>query len=198
MSKFTKIPADTFKKLQLNAGVLLSEFDPESAALKDSAIVAATSGGVKFSAVPTFKDFGEDIDNCPKNMLELKRLESWEVTISGSGVTVDAASAKTIVGVADVDKSDPTKVVPRNDVTKDDFEDLWWVGDYGDVDGGFLAIHMLNSLSTGGFSAQSSDKAKGAFEFTFTGHYSMAAQDTPPFELYVRPKVSAEAKEAKR
>ena len=45
---------------------------------------------------------------------------------------------------------------------------------------------MMNSLSTGGFQIKSSDKAKGQFAFEFTGHYSMDAQDTVPFEVYVK------------
>lgn len=51
---------------------------------------------------------------------------------------------------------------------------------------GFLAIHVMNALNTGGFQIQSSDKAKGQFAFTYTGHYSMEAQDTVPYEIYVK------------
>ena len=42
--KFTKIPESTFQKLQLNAGVILRAFDPETAAVKNTDIVGATSG----------------------------------------------------------------------------------------------------------------------------------------------------------
>lgn len=184
---FTKIPSDAFQKLQLNAGMLLRSFDPKTGTVKDTDIVGATTGGVKFSAVPSFVDFGEDIDNCPKNMLELKKLDYWEVTMAGSFVTVDPAAARDLIGMADVDPEDGTKVVPRNDVAAEDFKDIWWVGDYGD-NGGFIAIHLLNSLSTGGFNLQSTDANKGAFEFTFTGHFSMAEQDKVPFEVYVDAK----------
>lgn len=190
MAKFTKIPETTFQKLQLNAGVLLKSFDPKTAETAEDAIIGATSGGVSFTATPSFTDFGEDIDNCPKNMKELKKLDSWEVTMSGSFVTVDAATAKLLIGLADVGNADTPAVTPRNDVLDTDFTDLWWVGDYSDdnseENGGFIAIHMLNSLSTGGFSIQSGDKAKGTFAFTFTGHFSMAAQDKVPFEVYVK------------
>lgn len=66
--KFTQIPQDTFKELVLNAGVLLSAFSPDAGEVADDAIIGATSGGINFSAVPSFSDFGEDIDNCPKNV----------------------------------------------------------------------------------------------------------------------------------
>lgn len=196
MAKYTKIAADTFKKLQLNAGILCTTFAPATAEVDDANILAATSGGVNFTATPSFTDFGEDIDNCPKNSMELKRLDSWEVKLSGTAVSVDTKTAKSFIGLADIAS---TKVTPRNDLKTDDFADLWWVGDYSDVnvDGassakaGFIAIHMMHALSTGGFQLQTADKEKGTFSFEYTAHYSMAAQDTVPFEVYVSPATPA-------
>lgn len=188
--KFTQIPANTFKELQLNAGVLLKEFTPSTAQVSADAIIGATTGGISFKAVPTYSDMGEDIDNCPKNTKELKKLDTWEIKLSGTFVSVSAANAKSMIGAADIDKSDSTKIVPRNDISAEDFADLWWVGDYSDkngaTNGGFMAVHMMNTLSTGGLSIQSTDKAKGQFAFEYTAHYSIGAQDTVPFEVYVK------------
>ena len=185
--KYTKIPETTFQNIQLNAGVLLSAFNPESATVANESIIGATTGGVNFTATPTFSDYGEDIDNCPKNMKELKKLDSWEISMSGTYVTVDANAVKSLVGAADVSGN---KITPRNDVLLSDFTDVWWVGDYsdknGETNGGFVAIHMMNALSTGGFAIQTSDNGKGNFAFTYTAHYSMDAQDTVPFEVYVK------------
>ena len=185
--KFTKIPETTFQKLQLNAGVLLKTFDPSKATVDQASIVGATSGGVSFAATPAFSDFGEDIDNAPKNTKELKRLDSWDVSMSGTFVTMDSTVAKLMMASA---TASDDKITPRNDLADDDFTDLWWVGDYsnenGETNGGFIAIHMMNSLSTGGFAIQSGDKAKGTFAFTFTGHYSIADQSKVPFEVYVK------------
>ena len=185
--KYTKIPESTFKNLQLNAGVLLSDFNPATAEVSNEAIIGATTGGVNFNATPTFSDYGEDIDNCPKNMKELKKLDSWEISLSGTYVTVDANAVKALVGAADVSGN---KITPRNDLKLTDFTDVWWVGDYsdnnGETNGGFVAIHMMNALSTGGFAIKSSDNGKGNFAFTYTAHYSIDAQDTVPFEVYVK------------
>lgn len=185
--KYTKIPETTFQNLQLNAGVLLSVFNPESATVANESIIGATTGGINFTATPTFSDFGEDIDNCPKNMMELKKLDYWDIIMSGTYVTVDANAVKSLVGAADVSGN---KITPRNDVKLSDFSDVWWVGDYsdqnGETNGGFVAIHMMNALSTGGFAIQSSDNGKGNFSFTYTAHYSMDAQDTVPFEVFVK------------
>ena len=188
--KFTKIPSDAFQKLQINAGILTTDFTPATGTIGESGQIGATTGGVNFTATPTYSDFGEDIDNCPKNMKELKKLESWEATISGTFVNADTAIAKMLVGAADIGTPDTTKITPRNDVLESDFETIWLVGDYsdknGETNGGFIAIKLINALSTGGFQIQTADKAKGQFAFTFTGHYSMDAQDTPPFEIYIK------------
>lgn len=194
MAKFTQIPTDTFKKLQLGAGILTTEFDPATGELTASNIIGATSGGVSFEATPSFTDFGEDIDNCPKNTKELKKLDSWEAKMSGSFVTMDTNVATSVIGTAAVASNDSTKVVPRNSVDAKDFKNIWWVGDYSDIneDGssagkaGFIAIKLINALSTGGFKIQSGDKAKGAFEFEYTGHYSSENIDTVPFEIYIK------------
>lgn len=194
MPKFTQIPTDTFKKLQLGAGILTTEFNPATGELTASNIIGATSGGVSFEATPSFTDFGEDIDNCPKNTKELKKLDSWEAKMSGSFVTMDTNVATSVIGIAAVASDDRTKVVPRNYVEAKDFKNIWWVGDYSDIneDGssagkaGFIAIKLINALSTGGFKIQSGDKAKGTFEFEYTGHYSSENIDTVPFELYIK------------
>lgn len=188
--RFTKIPSDAFQKLQINAGILTTDFTPSTGAIGAAGQIGATTGGVSFSATPTYSDYGEDIDNCPKNMKELKKLESWEATISGTFVNADTAIAKMLVGAADIGTPDTTKITPRNDVLESDFETIWLVGDYsdknGETNGGFIAIKLINALSTGGFQIQTADKEKGQFAFTFTGHYSMDAQDTPPFEIYIK------------
>ena len=188
--KFTQIPTNTFKELQLNAGILTSKFTPATGTVAADDILGATSGGVSFSATPTHTDLGDDIDNCPENMKELKKLESWEAKMSGTFLTVNTAQAKSLIGAADIGSSDTTKVTPRNDLASTDFEDIWWIGDYSDkngaTNGGYIAIHMMNALSTGGFQLQSGDNAKGQFAFEYTAHYSMAAPDTVPFELYIK------------
>lgn len=191
--KYTKIPENAFKELQLNAGVLLTDFDTTDGMTEQellAAMIGATSGGVNFTATPTYEDYGADIDNAPTNVKELKKLTGWEVKMSGSFITVTTSSAALMAGAADVGNTDTTKITPRNDVTDTDFKDIWWVGDYsdknGETNGGFVAIHMLNSLSTGGFQLQSTNKGKGQFAFEFTGHYSIADQNKVPYEVFVK------------
>lgn len=183
--KFTKIPETTFKNIQLNAGILVKGFSPDTQEISE--LLGATTGGIGFTATPTFEDFGDDIDNCPKNTMELKKLTEWDVSMSGTFVTITPETAHILAGAADIDGN---KITPRTDVLLTDYQDVWWVGDYSDkntgANAGFCAVHMLNALNTGGFSIQSSDKGKGNFAFTFTGHVSMDAQDVVPFEIYIK------------
>lgn len=189
--KYTQIPSDTFQKLMMNAGVLVDDFTPATGTIGN--IIGATSGGITFTATPEYSDFGEDIDNAPKNTMELKRQTNITVEMSGTFVTVDSSVIKLLVGAADtstVSTTTVSKITPRLDLATADFSDIWLVGDYSDkngaTNGGFIAIHMLNALSTGGFSITTSDEAKGTFSFTFTGHYSIDAQDVVPYEVYVK------------
>lgn len=182
--KYTQIPTDTFQTLQMNAGILATGFDPETGVV--TGLLGATTGGIQFADAISFIDLGEDIDNCPKNMKELKILDQREITMSGTFVTVKAATAK-LMSIADVSGN---KITPRNDVIAADFSTIWFIGDYSDVNtgdnAGFLAIKLINALSTGGFSMQTTDKEKGQFAFTFTGHYSMANQTKVPYEIYIK------------
>lgn len=186
--KFTQIPTTAFQNIQLNAGILLDGFTPATGVIGN--LLGATTGGVNFTDEVEYTDFGEDIDNCPKNMKELKKIDSHDAKISGTFVTLSATTAKMLVGAGDIDGNDATHIIPRNELLTTDFKDLWWVGDYSDkntgANAGFVAIHLMNGLNTGGFQIQSADKGKGQFAFEFTGHYSMDAQDKVPYEVFVK------------
>lgn len=176
--EYTKIPADTFEKLGTNAGMLVDEFDPDTRVIGNQ--IGATTGGIKVDCTPSFVDKGEDIDNCPKNTAELKDIESWECKASGTFVTIDADSMSFLLAAA---SNTGKKIAPGMRLSISDFKDLWYICDYGE--GGFIAVHMLRVLSTGGLSIQTTDKNKAQFSFEFTGHSSIADQDTVPMEFYV-------------
>ena len=187
--KYTQIPTDTFSTLQMNAAIICTDFSPATG--EASGQIGATTGGINFTDVPSYTDLGEDVDNCPKNTMELMRADDREVTLTTTLVTVKSTTAKLLMASADIDSSDATKIVPRKDLKLTDFtDDLWIIGDYSDkntgANAGYIAIHMLNVLSTGGFAMQTQDKGKGQFAATFKGHYSIEAQDTVPYEMYIK------------
>ncbi len=190
MGKFTVIPQDTFEGLQLDAGVLLKTFDPETgAAPKDEDIICATTGGINPSCVPTYSDFAEDVDNAPTNLMEFKHLDGWECKFGFTSLGTSAESIRLALGAADID---PTtgKITPRRNVKLTDFSDIWWVGDR--ADGGMVAIRLINALSTGGFSLQTTKNGKGQVSMELTGHVSIKNQDTMPMEFYSSGPVEGE------
>lgn len=183
MGLFTKIPQDTFDAIQLDAGVILTDFNPASPAAPDEKILCATTGGINPTCVPTYSDLGEDVDNCPVNMKELKHLDSWECKLSFTSLGTSEKLIKWLLGAADIDtESQPVAIKPRRDLKQDDFSDIWWVGDK--ANGGFVAIQLKNALSTGGFSLQTTKSGKGQTSVEITGHVSINAQDDMPMAFY--------------
>lgn len=187
--KYTKVKPDAFQKLVLNAGVLLTDFNPATGDYDPDVILGITTGGLSFNANPAFSDFGEDVDNCPPNTMQLKRVTNYDPTLSGTLLSVDAASTKILLGGADIDAENASHIIPRTSLTKEDFIDLWLVGDYSDYNkgnnAGYFAILLKNAFNTGGFQLQTTKDGKGQFSFDFHGHYDIDNIDEAPFELYV-------------
>lgn len=182
MGKFTVIPKDTFEGMQLDAGVLLKTFNPATpTAPKDEDIICATTGGINVSCVPTYSDLGEDVDNCPVNMKELKHLDSWECKMSFTSLGTSKENIRMALGAADI-TADSGAIKPRRSLKQTDFSDIWWVGDR--ADGGCVAIQLKNALSTAGFTLQTTKAGKGQVSVELTGHVSIDDQDTMPMEFY--------------
>lgn len=180
MGKFTAIPQDTFEGMQLDAGVLLKRFSPDApTAPADEDIICATTGGINVSCVPTYSDLGEDVDNCPVGVKELKHLDGWECKMAFTSLGTSPDSIRLALGAADVVGN---QVVPRRSLKQTDFSDIWWVGDR--ADGGMVAACLKNALSTGGLSLQTTKNGKGQVSVELTGHVSVRDQDTMPMAFY--------------
>ena len=180
--KFTVIPQSTFEEMQVDAGVLLKNFDPSNpTAPADNNIICATTGGITPSCVPSYIDLGEDVDNCPNNMKELKHLDSWACTLGFTSLGVSPENIRLSLGAADVDAQSGA-ITPRMELEEEDFADIWWVGDR--ADGGCVAIQLKNALSTSGFALTTTKAGKGRVAVTLTGHVSIDAQDDVPMVFY--------------
>lgn len=188
--KFTKISKEAFKSMQINAGVVLNKFDPTGTTeIQDADIICATSGGVTAECKPNITDLGDDVDNCQKNTAELMQIEDYDCTLSFTALNVTTDVIKLALGAADVSEK---KVAPRMTLdptaSTGDFKDIWWVGDT--IDGGFVAVRLMNALSTGGMSLKTTDKGKGNLSITLTGCPRLGS-DTVPMEWYYSPKAAA-------
>ena len=145
MGAYKQIPSDTFERLQMDAGMICASFDPSTGTAGD--IIGATTGGIQIDATPDFSDMGEDVDNCPVNMMELKKLNSWECKISGTYLTMSASALKSLIGAATVNSN---HITLKNKLDISDFQTLWFVGDYGKA--GYLAVKLSNAFNTSGLS----------------------------------------------
>ena len=183
MGRFSVVSQDVFAEFQVDAGVLLKKFDPESPELVDSDIICATTGGINPTCVPTYSDMGEDVDNVPIGMKELMHLDGWETTLGFTALNTTPEVIRMALGAADIGATNG-KITPRRNLKDTDFADIWWVGDR--TDGGLVAIRLINALSTSGFSLQTTKNGKGQIAVTLAGHVSITEQDVVPMEFYVQ------------
>lgn len=182
--RFTQVKPDAFKDIQVEAGVITTEFNPANPILDRSKIICVTSGGINPTCKATYSDYFEDLDNVPNGTMEGKQVDSWDCSLATNMVDVTPTGVKFGLGAADIDPNDPTRITPRSNLKLSDFTpSIWWVGDR--ADGGFFAIQMLNVLSTEGFSLQTTKKGKGSMGLTIMGHFSMNEVDTVPMNFYV-------------
>lgn len=191
MGIYTRVAEDAFSALQLDAGVLLSSFDPANPYTEpdDEDIIATTTGGINVVCEPTYSDFGEDVDNVPNNMMEFKHLDGWNCTMGFSSIKFNATNTVWALGAATKtttaagqNTAGYDKIVPNRDLKQTDFADIWWVGDK--ADGGAYAVKLCNALSTGGMNIQTTKNGKGTNAVTLTGHVSINAQNAMPMEFY--------------
>lgn len=181
MGKYTEIPKDAFDALQTDAGVLLKEFDLENPDIKDGAIVCATTGGINPYCNPSYEDLAEDVDNAPNGLMEFNHLVGWDCGISTTSLGTSPELIQTSLGAADYDE-ETGKITPRDVVKLSDYKDLWWVGDK--ANGGFVACKLINALSTGGFSLQTTKNGKGQTALELKGFVSIKNQKQMPMEFY--------------
>ena len=185
MGRYTQIPKDTFDALQLDAGILLYNFSIKDAMAEggigftDADFICATTGGITAECTAEYSDLAEDVDNAPVNMKEFLHLDGWTCTLGFTSLSNDVKGIRLALGAADVEGD---KVTPRRDVKQSDFRDVWWVGDK--ANGGFVAIHLLNALSSEGFSLSTEKAGKGNIAVTLTGYVSINEQNVVPMEFY--------------
>jgi hypothetical protein len=181
--RFTTVKLDAFKQIQLEAGVIMKNFNPANPVINRADILFVTTGGINVNCKPNFIDYYDDVDNMPSNTKQGKQVDYYDCSIATTVLDVSPDGVKTILGAADIDANDQTRITPRGELKLADFQDLWWVGDK--ADGGFAAVQLLNALSTDGFSLKSTKKGKGNTAITLTGHYDENSIDTIPMVFYV-------------
>lgn len=184
MGKFNIISADAFDTLQLDAGVLLTRFDPANPVRPSSDdIIATTTGGITINCKANMSDLAEDVDNAPNGVKEYMHLDGWDCNMSFTNLKLNAANTKWSLGAADITEGNGyKKISPRRTLSQADFNDIWWVGDK--ANGGAYAVKLENAISSEGISIKSTKNGKGQNTQTISGHPSVATPDKVPMEFY--------------
>ena len=185
--KFTQYPAEFWKDVQLNAGIIVTGFDPTDGSY--TGILGATGDGIQFTPNPSFEDFGADIDNVPPNTKQLKRIQYYDPALSGTFKTMTAALAAQLCPGS----NGSGVITPADTLTDAMFVDVTLIADYSDVNkdvstttkAGWMAITIMDALNTNGYNWKTNKDGKGEFAFDFHGHYDLESPDDPPFKIYV-------------
>ena len=186
---FTGFNANTAKKLLLDAGAFVKDFEPATDTwdtIKATKVIGATQGGGSFSAVPTLRRI--EIDGVKGAAKGLEALDEWVVTITANVKEVSADSiALALACATSEDAGTPEgykKIIAKNEIALTDYlTNIAWIGKLSGSDKPVIIV-VKNALCTNGLSLTMADKAEGVIALTFTGHYDPADLDSPPFEIY--------------
>lgn len=186
---FTGFSANTAKKLLLDAGAFVKDYDPSTDTwdtIKDTKVIGATQGGGSFSAVPTIRRI--EIDGVKGAAKGLEALDEWVVTITANVKEVSAETISLALAASTTTPSetpaDYSKITAKNEIALDNYlKNIAWIGRLSGSATPVIIV-VKNALCTNGLSLTMADKAEGVIALTFTGHYDPEELDSPPFEIY--------------
>lgn len=187
MWKATRISADAAEKMQVNAGLLLNQFDVSNPVEPaDEHIIAETTGDYSITCTPETSDFFEDVNNAPKNTKEGKRITGWTCGLSVTAISMTDDNIALALGASEVGEDGGTRA--RSQYKVDDFKSIYWIGDMIDETKLFV-VAMDDTVSTGGLSFTASNNGKGGLALTLTPHSSIKTPDKVPMAFYILEKV---------
>lgn len=185
---------DTYKNLQLDAGVFLVNFSYSSAT--DSAALAtaittaigtpanylgATRGGGTFEAVPDTREI--EVDGVHSPFVGSTKINSWDIRLTTTLIEVTPAHIKEALGAATVSTSGKKTTITINNQYADAnyIDHLCWVGDTSE---GLVLIELDNALNTSGLTLTFTDQGEGTFPVEFVAHQgSLTAGSTAPARI---------------
>jgi len=195
----TGLRADTFNKLQLNAGVLMKNVDyssiSDSAALKAAianvisggsspigTLIGATRGGGTFTVTREMRT--PEIDGMRYGFKGSDFVDSTDAYLSTTLLEVTPANMELLLGSGDTTTSGKKDTITMNTAIAvgDYLTNVCWVGD---ISGGDMVLICLkNAINTADFTFTYTDKGEGTLAAEF--HARQAAvddYDEAPFEI---------------
>ena len=172
---------DTFKSLQLNAGVILVNFDVSSyndaeslktalaAAIADgSKLLGATRGGGTNTLSREMRKV--EVDGVRGQFVGQEIVDGGDAYISTTLLEQTPEHLKAVLGNADIDDTHPNHVIVKVRMAIDDTDyisNVIWIGDTSE---GFMAIELFNGLNTADFTFTWADKNEGTAAAEFHAH----------------------------
>ena len=179
----TPLRADTYKSLQLNAGVIIintdiSQYiDAESLKTALASIIAdgskllgATRGGGTCTITRDTRQV--EVDGARSNFVGGTIVDGGDAYISVTLLEQTPDHIKYIIGNADIDDDAPNHVKVQIRLAIDDsdyIQNVIWIGDTSE---GFMAIELYNGLNTADITFTWADKNEGTVNAEFHAHQS--------------------------
>ena len=189
----TPARAAGLKKLQLNAGIFLLNFDRSAitteAALRTAIAAAVTSGenllgitrgGGSFQVTSEMRT--PEFDGQRYRYKGGEFVDSADAFLSTTLIEVTPENMKYAIGSGSIDTTG--KIVSMHtQVTEEDYiPTLTWVGDL--AAGGFVLIEIKNALNTSGLNFTFTDKGEATIPVEFHAHQDEVSDyDEAPFEI---------------
>lgn len=184
----TRISADAAEKMQVNAGILVKNFNISSpTAPADEDIICETTGDFSITCAPIFEDMFADVNNAPVNTKEGLRINGWNCGLNVTALSVTEETVAASLGAADTSSG---QIIPRKLIYDDDFKGYYWIGDMMDENKLFV-VSLTDAISKAGLSFTASNNGKGKLALSLTPHASIEDPDTCPMAFYILEKTSA-------
>ena len=195
----TPLREDTFKNLQLNAGILLKDCNYSSianaGALKTAiqaavagttgalgTIIGATRGGGSFTVTRDMRQ--PEVDGRRYGFKGDTFVDSVDAQLSTTLIEITPDAFELAMGTVTKTGSSPKVTLKLNTAidTDDYLTNICWVGDI--ADGRYVLICLNNALNQADISLTFSDKSEGTLPVEFHAKQaSVNDYDTAPFEI---------------
>lgn len=190
----TGLTVETFKRLQLNAGIFLKNFDwtqyttietlaeaIEAAATNTENRLGATRGGGSFVATPETRNI--EADGKRYEFIGSTVYDSWEIRMTGTLLETTPGNVRDVLSTADMKEQSAgvTVLTLRTQPKEEDYMRLTWIGDTSE---GFVLIDLKNALNTAGMNFTFADKGEGTLPFDFRAHQDKVTDyDEAPVQI---------------
>ena len=177
----TPLRKETYKNLQLNAGITLVNFDLSSytsanalktaiaTAIEDETkMLGATRGGGTFTITREIRQV--EADGVRSRFKGSEIVDSADGYLSETLIEITPEHLKAVLGNVDIDDTDPNHLVinMRTAFEDEDYLDnVVWIGDTSE---GFVAIELKNALNTADFTFTFADKTEGTVNVEYHAH----------------------------